>query len=135
VVDELPAISDSAQPGILLKTKRCAVDRPCRRDDLKNPLGRVPTGEAGHGSLPLWFAEISQKNVLLQVLASLQHIFRFAEIAPIIFIGPKGEDFFSAASQTQIRGDDGERSLLNCHREKTRGNNVDAGKSQCLHLP
>ena len=57
-----------------------------------------------------------------------------AEIAPIIFIGAKGEDFFSLGSETQIGGDDGESALFSHHRKKARRNNVDAGKSQRLQL-
>ena len=57
-----------------------------------------------------------------------------AEITPIIFIGAKGEDFFSVGSETQIRGDDGESALFTHHRKKTGRNDVNAGKSQRLQL-
>ena len=75
-----------------------------------------------------------QKNFLLQILSGLHHIVRLAEITPIIFIGAKGEDFFSAGGEMQIGGDDGENAFFSHHRKKTRRNNVDARKSQRPHL-
>src|SRR5229473_221506 len=46
----------------------------------------------------------------------------------------KGEDVFPARSEPQIGSDDGENAFFNHHRKKTRRNNMDAGKSQRLHL-
>src|SRR5438128_10502491 len=82
-----------------------------------------------HGAVRLF-----EKNFLLQILSGLHHVVRPAEITPIIFVGAKGEDFFSVSGETQIGGDDGENAFFNHYGKKTRRNNVDAGKSQRLHL-
>src|SRR6266487_3214173 len=74
------------------------------------------------------------KSLLLQILSGLRHILRPPEIAPIILIGPKGGDFFSSASNTQIGVDDGENAFFTHHGKQTRRNNVDAGERQRLHL-
>src|SRR5712692_1620538 len=75
-----------------------------------------------------------QNNFLLQILSGLHHVVRPAQIAPIILIGPKGEDVFSLGSEPQIGSDDGENAFFNHHRKKTRRNDMDAAKSQRLHL-
>ena len=41
-------------------------------------------------------------KVLLDIPGSLCHIFGTAKIAPIIFIGAKGKDFFSPRCETQV---------------------------------
>src|SRR3984893_11277056 len=69
---------------------------------------------------------------LPQILRSFGHTFRRAAIAPIIFIGVEGQDFFTLGSETQIRGDDGESAVFSNHRKKTRRNNVDSGKGPGL---
>src|ERR1700693_4011674 len=74
-----------------------------------------------------------QQNFFLQILGSLSHVVRPAKIAPIIFIGAKGENLFSLGRKAQIRVDDGESALFRHHRQKTRRNNVDARERQRLH--
>src|SRR5271157_4056944 len=73
-----------------------------------------------------------ERALALQVVRGLRHIFRLAEIAPIVFIGAKGDDCFSAGSNTQIGSDDGEGAFLRHHRQKTRRDYVDASESQRL---
>ena len=46
--------------------------------------------------------------VLLQIEGGSSDILGPAQIAPIIFIGAEGEDFFCLGSEAQIGGDDGE---------------------------
>jgi|ERR1700722_7587605 len=74
-----------------------------------------------------------QQNFFLQILGDLSHVVRSAEITPIILIGPKGKNLFSLRGKAQIRVDDGESALFRHHREKIRGNNVDARERQCVH--
>ena len=79
-----------------------------------------------------WF-HVLQKNLSANILSGLEHIVRTTHIAPIIFIGSKGEDLLSAGSETEIRRDYGKRSFL-CHHPKQAGRNyVDAAESQRLH--
>src|SRR5712692_3763177 len=87
---------------------------------------------------PLGFLDavsLLQKNFLLQVLSGFHQIFRPAEITPIILIGLEGQDVFSVGGEMQIGVDDGENALSSHPRKNTRRNNVDARKSQRLHLP
>ena len=95
---------------------------------LKVPGGRpVVTELRATGSL-------LRNDSLLQVMSRLLHILGLAEIAPIVFIGTEGEDFFSSGGETQIRGDDRECAVFSHHRKKARRNEVDARKCQGLYL-
>src|SRR5580700_1156514 len=70
----------------------------------------------------------------LQVFGCLRNALGLAEVAPIIFVGAESADYFSRRGKTQIRGDDGERSVFGQHAEQTRRNNVDAGEAQRIHF-
>ena len=74
------------------------------------------------------------KNVLVQILSGLRYIFRLAEIAPIVFVGAKGDKCFSQGSKTQIRVDNGEGPMLRHRPKQTRRNHVNAGESQRLRV-
>lgn len=69
-----------------------------------------------------------QKSFFLEILSCLEEIARPAQIAPIIIIGSKSEDFFPAGGKTQIGSDDGKHTFFNHHGKKARRNDVDAGK-------
>src|SRR5271165_4791403 len=71
-------------------------------------------------------------DFFLQILGSPRHILRAAEIAPIIFIGAESKYFFSLRGETQVRANDGKRSVFGHHRKKARRNNLNAGKCQRL---
>ena len=52
-----------------------------------------------------------------------------AEVAPVVFVGAEGEDFLSLSSKAKVGVDDRKGAFLGEHREKARGNDVDAGES------
>ncbi len=79
--------------------------------------------------------DLGEKDVLLQILLGLHHVFRLAEIAPIIFVGPKGKDSLALGGKAQVGRDDGESAYFSHHCKKTVGNYMDAGESQRLHVP
>jgi hypothetical protein len=70
--------------------------------------------------------------LLLQVPLDLQYIFRPSEITPIISVGAEGKNFFAVGSEAQVGGNDGEYAFFREHRQKARGNNMNAGKCQRL---
>src|ERR1700681_3021476 len=55
---------------------------------------------------------LGRKNSLLQITCSLLKVRRLAQVAPIIVIRTKRDNFFSAASQAQISIDDGENTFF-----------------------
>ena len=69
-----------------------------------------------------------------QVLCGLQDALRAAKIAPIIFIGAKGEDLFPLGRETQIGVNDRKGAFFVHLRKDTRRNDMDAGKGQGLQL-
>src|SRR5271163_3391042 len=71
---------------------------------------------------------------LLEIESGLCHIFRLAQIPPIIFIGAETRDLFALVSQTKIGIDDREDTIFGDHRKKARRNNVNAGKGQRVHI-
>src|ERR1035438_1787038 len=63
----------------------------------------MSTVRGGDGSF--WTIGAVNLLLLLEILSGLQHLVGRTEIAPIIFVSPKGENFFFAASQTQVAVD------------------------------
>jgi len=53
-----------------------------------------------------------------------------AEVAPVVFVGAKGEYFFALGGEAEIGVDDGEDAFFGEHREEAEGDDVDAGESQ-----
>jgi hypothetical protein len=70
---------------------------------LARPRRRIaigPVSRKKRSSRPLRApAAVSRKNFLLQILLRLPHIFRPAEIAPIIAVGAKRQNLLSASCQ------------------------------------
>jgi hypothetical protein len=71
-----------------------------------------------------------QRNFLFQIEGGLGEVGGFAEVAPIIFIGAEGEDFFTVGGEAEVGGDDGEDAFFGDHREEAGGDDVDAGKGE-----
>jgi hypothetical protein len=69
-------------------------------------------------------------NSLLQVEGGLEEVGGAAEVAPVVFIGAKGEDFFALDSEAKIGVDDGEDACFSEHGEEAGGDDVDAGEGQ-----
>src|SRR5215831_7288241 len=67
---------------------------------------------------------------LLKVEGSLGEVGGAAEVAPVVFVGAEGEDFFALGGEAKIGVDDGEDVSFGQHRKKTRGNDVDAGEGE-----
>src|ERR1035437_4958231 len=67
------------------------------------------------------------------VARRLQYALRTAEVAPVVFIRAKGEDFFFFGGEMQIGGNDGKGALLFDLREDARREDVNAGKGQSLN--
>ena len=125
------------RPDVILRTA----------EEMREVIARNPFAKRrGIEPSKLWLVKFSetrlnkncggalQKSFLPQVEGGFGEIGGAAEVAPIVVVGAKGEDFFSVSGETQIGGDDGENAFFNHYGKKTRRNNVDAGKSQRLHL-
>src|SRR5713226_9701907 len=72
------------------------------------------------------------KSVLLEVQGGLGEVGGAAEVAPVVFVGAEGEDFFALGGEAEIRVDDGEDALFRHHTKEARGNHVDAGKGESV---
>jgi len=71
------------------------------------------------------------KNLaLLQIKGSLGEIGGAAQVAPVVFVGAEGEDFFSLTGEAEVGVDDGEDAYFGEHGEQARGNDVDAGEGE-----
>ena len=53
-----------------------------------------------------------------------------AEVAPVVFVGAEGEDFFALGREAQIRVDDGKDAFFRHHAKESRRNHVDAGEGE-----
>jgi hypothetical protein len=53
-----------------------------------------------------------------------------AKVAPVVFVGAEGEDFFALGREAKIGVDDGEDAFLSEHGEKAGRNEVDAGEGE-----
>ncbi len=73
---------------------------------------------------------VLQKSFLLEIFGGLGEVGGAAEVAPVIFIGAKGEDLFSLSGEAEIGGNDREDAFCGEHSEKAGRDDVDAGKSQ-----
>src|SRR5579864_1706743 len=80
-------------------------------------------------------AFLHEKYVPLYITRRLRHVFRLAEIAPVIFICTKGDNFFFLLCQPQIRRDDRENTIFGHRREQARRNHMHAAKGQRFRLP
>ena len=69
---------------------------------------------------------------MLKVVGGLGEVGGLAEVAPVVFVGAEGEDFFSLSSEAEIRVDDGEDAFFGEHREEAGGNHVDTGEGERL---
>ena len=84
------------------------------RDGGKKPQGSRPALER---SLP-------------EVAGSFGEVGGTAEVAPVVFVGGEGEDFFSLAGKAKVGVDDRKGAFFGEQREEAWGNNVDAGESE-----
>src|ERR1035437_123354 len=138
--------------------KACCAERPRRRATSRDRNPECVRLKISHAEYRLTSTPVplcgtkddgpalqSRRSVLLdhrrddllfwfQILPGLPHIVRGTEIAPIIFVSPKGENLFFAARQTQIAVDDREHPFFRHFCKKARRNYVDAAKSQRLQL-
>ena len=69
-----------------------------------------------------------------QILRCMLEIVRPTEIAPIIFVGAKGQDFLALPSESQVGSDDRKHVLLCHHGQQSRRNYVYTAKRTCLRL-
>ena len=69
---------------------------------------------------------------MLQIEGGLGEVGGAAEVAPIVFVGAKGKDFFALGGEAEVGGDDGEDAFFGEHGEEARGDDVDAGEGECL---
>ena len=53
-----------------------------------------------------------------------------AEVAPIVLVGAKGEDFFALSGEAEVGGDDGEDAFFGEHGKKAGRDHVDAGEGE-----
>ena len=88
------------------------------------PVAVSPKGEKPQGWRP------ALQPLLLEVESGLGEIGRAAEVAPVVFVGAEGEDFFTLGSEEEIGVDDGEDALLGEHGKEARGDDVDAGEGE-----
>jgi len=77
-------------------------------------------------------ASVLQKNLLLQIEGGLGEVGGAAEVAPVVFVGAKGENFFSLGGEAEVGVDDGEDAFFGDHREEAGRDDVDAGEGEGL---
>ena len=53
-----------------------------------------------------------------------------AEVAPVIFVGAEGKDFFTLRGEAEIGVDDREDASFREQRKEARGDDVDAGEGK-----
>ena len=71
-----------------------------------------------------------EKVFLLKVQGGLGEVGGAAEVAPIVFVGAEGEDFFALSGEANVGVDDGEDSGFGEHGQEARGDDVDAGEGK-----
>jgi hypothetical protein len=81
----------------------------------------------------VWANRLAQ-NAASNVFGGLRHLVRPAEIAPIIVVGAKAENFIFRGSDAKITVDDRESAVLSYHGNKARRNDVDSRKSKRLRI-
>jgi len=67
---------------------------------------------------------------LLKVEGSLGEVGGAAKVAPVVFVGTKGEDFVALGGESDVRVNDGKDSGFGEEGEDARREDVDAGKSE-----
>jgi len=73
---------------------------------------------------------VLQKSFLLEIFGGLGEVGGAAEVAPVIFIGAKGEDLFSLSGEAEIGGNDREDAFFGDQRQEAGRNDVDAGEGE-----
>ncbi len=66
----------------------------------------------------------------MQIEGGLGEVGGAAEVAPVVFVGAEGEDFFSLGGEAEVGVDDGEDAFFGEHGEKAGRNDVDAGEGE-----
>jgi len=72
---------------------------------------------------------VSQR-LLLEVEGGLGEVGLAAEVAPVVFVGTEGKDFFALGRETKVGIYDGEDAVFGKHGEEARGDDVDAGEGE-----
>src|SRR5215468_9582281 len=67
---------------------------------------------------------------LPQVEDGLGEVGGAAEVAPVVFISAKGEDFLALGGEAKVRVHDGEDALFGQQGEEARGDDVDVGEGE-----
>ena len=70
------------------------------------------------------------EEVLFQVVGRLGEVGGLAEVAPVVFVGAEGEDFFVLGGEAEVGGDDGEDAFFGDHGKEAGGDDVDAGEGE-----
>src|SRR5579864_6609225 len=78
--------------------------------------------------------KLQLNDLTLYILRRLHYVLRLSQVAPIIFIGPKGDNLFSATGEPQIRIDDGKSSVFTQHAQQSWRNHMNARKRECLNV-
>jgi len=73
---------------------------------------------------------VLQTNPLLQIQGGLGEVGGAAEVAPVVFVGAEGEDFFALGGEAEVGVDDGEDALFGKQGEKAWGDDVNAGEGE-----
>ena len=108
------------RPDVILRTA----------EEMREVIARNPFAKRrGIEPSKLWLVKFSetrlnkncggalQKSFLPQVEGGFGEIGGAAEVAPIVVVGAKGEDFFSMGSKIEIGSDDGENAFFIHHRK------------------
>src|SRR5438270_11603214 len=66
----------------------------------------------------------------MEVAGGLGEVGGAAEVAPVVFVGAEGEDFFTPGGEPKTSVDDGEDAGLSEHGKEARGDDVDAGEGE-----
>src|SRR5690242_21652887 len=68
---------------------------------------------------------VLEKDFLLQVEDGLGEVGGAAKVAPVVFVGAEGQDFFALGGKAEVGVDDGEDALFGEHGEEAGGDDVD----------
>src|SRR5213080_3748831 len=67
---------------------------------------------------------------LLEVEGGLGEVVGAAEVAPVVFVGAEGEDFFALGGKAEVGVDDGEDAVFGEHGEEAGGDDVNAREGE-----
>lgn len=70
------------------------------------------------------------QHSLLEVEGGMREVGGTAKIAPVVFVGSEGEDFFSFGGDAKVGVDDRKGAFFAEHSEEARRNDVDAGEGE-----